>query len=43
MGDNSPESSDGRTWGAVTKRLLLGKAHRGLLAGGLVWTHQMSP
>jgi hypothetical protein len=26
MGDNSPESSDGRTWGAVPKRLLLGKA-----------------
>jgi signal peptidase I len=26
MGDNSPESSDGRTWGTVPKRLLLGKA-----------------
>ena len=26
MGDNSPESSDGRTWGAVPKRLMLGKA-----------------
>ncbi len=26
MGDNSPESSDGRTWGAVPMRLLLGKA-----------------
>ena len=26
MGDNSPESSDGRTWGLVPNRLLLGKA-----------------
>ncbi len=26
LGDNSPESSDGRTWGLVPKRLLLGKA-----------------
>jgi signal peptidase I len=26
MGDNSPESSDGRTWGLVPERLLLGKA-----------------
>jgi signal peptidase I len=26
MGDNSPESSDGRSWGAVPRRLLLGRA-----------------
>jgi signal peptidase I len=26
MGDNSPESSDGRTWGLVPARLLLGRA-----------------
>ena len=26
MGDNSPESSDGRTWGLVPERLLLGRA-----------------
>jgi signal peptidase I len=26
MGDNSPESSDGRTWGLVPDRLLLGRA-----------------
>jgi signal peptidase I len=26
LGDNSPESSDGRTWGLVPKRLLLGRA-----------------
>jgi len=26
MGDNSPESSDGRTWGLVPHRLLLGRA-----------------
>jgi signal peptidase I len=26
MGDNSPESSDGRSWGLVPERLLLGKA-----------------
>jgi signal peptidase I len=26
MGDNSPESSDGRSWGLVPQRLLLGKA-----------------
>jgi signal peptidase I len=26
LGDNSPESSDGRMWGAVPKRLLLGRA-----------------
>ena len=26
MGDNSPESSDGRTWGLVPKRLMLGRA-----------------
>jgi signal peptidase I len=26
MGDNSPESSDGRSWGLVPNRLLLGKA-----------------
>jgi signal peptidase I len=26
LGDNSPESSDGRTWGAVPRRLLLGRA-----------------
>jgi signal peptidase I len=26
MGDNSPESSDGRTWGLVPQRLLLGRA-----------------
>jgi signal peptidase I len=26
MGDNSPESSDGRSWGLVPKRLLLGRA-----------------
>jgi signal peptidase I len=26
LGDNSPESSDGRSWGAVPKRLLLGRA-----------------
>jgi signal peptidase I len=26
MGDNSPESSDGRNWGLVPKRLLLGRA-----------------
>ncbi len=26
MGDNSPESSDGRTWGLVPRRLLLGRA-----------------
>ncbi len=26
MGDNSPESSDGRSWGTVPKRLLLGRA-----------------
>jgi signal peptidase I len=25
LGDNSPESSDGRTWGSVPSRLLLGK------------------
>jgi signal peptidase I len=26
LGDNSPESSDGRTWGTVPERLLLGRA-----------------
>jgi signal peptidase I len=26
LGDNSPESSDGRTWGLVPERLLLGRA-----------------
>ncbi len=26
MGDNSPESSDGRTWGCVPERLMLGRA-----------------
>ena len=26
LGDNSPQSSDGRTWGLVPQRLLLGKA-----------------
>jgi signal peptidase I len=26
LGDNSPESSDGRSWGLVPRRLLLGKA-----------------
>jgi signal peptidase I len=26
LGDNSPESSDGRSWGAVPRRLLLGRA-----------------
>ena len=26
LGDNSPESSDGRTWGLVPTRLLLGRA-----------------
>lgn len=26
MGDNSPESADGRTWGLVPERLLLGRA-----------------
>jgi signal peptidase I len=26
LGDNSPESSDGRTWGTVPQRLLLGRA-----------------
>jgi signal peptidase I len=26
LGDNSPESSDGRTWGTVPKRLMLGRA-----------------
>ena len=26
MGDNSPESSDGRTWGTVPRRLMLGRA-----------------
>jgi signal peptidase I len=26
MGDNSPESSDGRSWGLVPQRLLLGRA-----------------
>jgi signal peptidase I len=26
LGDNSPESSDGRTWGLVPRRLMLGKA-----------------
>jgi signal peptidase I len=26
MGDNSPESSDGRSWGLVPRRLLLGRA-----------------
>jgi hypothetical protein len=26
LGDNSPESSDGRAWGLVPKRLLLGRA-----------------
>jgi signal peptidase I len=26
LGDNSPESSDGRDWGAVPRRLLLGRA-----------------
>ncbi|MFO0877519.1 MAG: S26 family signal peptidase [Gemmataceae bacterium] len=26
LGDNSPESSDGRTWGLVPQRLLLGRA-----------------
>lgn len=26
MGDNSPESSDGRTWGLVPRRLMLGRA-----------------
>jgi signal peptidase I len=26
MGDNSPASSDSRTWGLVPKRLMLGKA-----------------
>lgn len=26
LGDNSPESSDGRSWGLVPKRLLLGRA-----------------
>jgi signal peptidase I len=26
LGDNSPESSDGRTWGSVPRRLLLGRA-----------------
>jgi len=26
MGDNSPESSDGRTWGTVPERLMLGRA-----------------
>ncbi len=26
MGDNSPQSSDGRAWGMVPKRLMLGKA-----------------
>jgi signal peptidase I len=26
MGDNSPESSDGRSWGLVPKRLMLGRA-----------------
>jgi signal peptidase I len=26
LGDNSPESSDGRMWGAVPRRLLLGRA-----------------
>jgi signal peptidase I len=26
LGDNSPESSDGRNWGLVPRRLLLGKA-----------------
>jgi signal peptidase I len=26
LGDNSPESSDGRSWGTVPKRLLLGRA-----------------
>jgi signal peptidase I len=26
MGDNSPESSDGRSWGLVPERLMLGKA-----------------
>jgi signal peptidase I len=26
LGDNSPESSDGRYWGLVPQRLLLGRA-----------------
>ena len=26
LGDNSPESSDGRSWGLVPRRLLLGRA-----------------
>ena len=26
MGDNSPESSDGRSWGLVPERLMLGRA-----------------
>src|SRR5262249_26359544 len=26
LGDNSPESSDGRSWGTVPRRLLLGRA-----------------
>jgi hypothetical protein len=26
LGDNSPESSDGRAWGLVPQRLLLGRA-----------------
>ena len=26
LGDNSPESSDGRSWGTVPQRLLLGRA-----------------
>ncbi len=26
LGDNSPESSDGRSWGCVPERLLLGRA-----------------
>jgi len=26
LGDNSPESSDGRSWGTVPERLLLGRA-----------------
>ena len=26
LGDNSPESSDGRSWGLVPERLLLGRA-----------------